>query len=117
MHHSLRTQPVLQRDEPRTTPRDQDHSTQYPACFFGISLTTWWRWCNNGKATRGIQLTPKVIVWEGSYLLALKHQLLSETGNYHVLAGLQTPFSTSVASDARTTVIAEAPTGSGEDRP
>ncbi len=48
------------------------------ARLFGIGLSTWWHWCNSGKAQRGIKLGPKTTVWQGSYLLDLKAKLIAE---------------------------------------
>ena len=52
-----------------------------PECarLFGVSLTTWWRWSSTGKAKRGARLAPRIVVWEGAYLLELKHRLLAES--------------------------------------
>ncbi|WP_226704749.1 DUF3853 family protein [Microbulbifer elongatus] len=47
------------------------------ARLFGVSLTTWWRWSSSGKTKRGVRLAPRIIVWEGEYLLELKHKLIT----------------------------------------
>ncbi|MFC6632950.1 helix-turn-helix transcriptional regulator [Microbulbifer taiwanensis] len=51
-----------------------------PECarLFGIGLSTWWNWTKTGRAQRGIKLGPKTTVWEGSYLLELKRELIAE---------------------------------------
>ena len=48
------------------------------ARLFGIGLSTWWLWTKVGRAQRGIKFGPKTTVWEGSYLLDLKKQLIAE---------------------------------------
>lgn len=69
------------------------------ARMFGISLTTWWRWSHTGKATRGIKLSPKITVWEGSYLLDLKQQLISAALDAQPVAGRTTLPSSTLAND------------------
>ena len=48
------------------------------ARFYSVGLSTWWQWAKTGKAPRGIKLSPKVTVWEGASLLALKQKLITE---------------------------------------
>ena len=48
------------------------------ARFYSIGLSTWWHWTKSGKAPKGIKLSPKVTVWEGSKLLKLKQELIAE---------------------------------------
>lgn len=33
------------------------------AAFLGIGISTWWRWCGEGRAPKGIKLGPRVTVW------------------------------------------------------
>ena len=51
------------------------------ARLFGISISTWWRWTNTGRAKCGIRLSPKITVWDGAYILELRQELLEGSAN------------------------------------
>ena len=67
------------------TPEDQPQPINPQALYrahecarlFGIGLSTWWRWSSSGKARRGARLAPRIVVWEGAYLLELRQRLLA----------------------------------------
>ncbi|SEA16402.1 hypothetical protein SAMN05216562_2056 [Microbulbifer marinus] len=84
------------------------------ATFFSIGLSTWWSWTRTGKAKPGIKLGGRTTVWEGSYLAALKHQLLSEAANCRVASSLQTPFATPIAGEVSSAPESAARIDSGE---
>ncbi|SFC86225.1 hypothetical protein SAMN05660479_02568 [Microbulbifer thermotolerans] len=48
------------------------------ARFYSIGLSTWWHWSKIGKVKRGTKLGSKITVWEGSYLLELKRELMDQ---------------------------------------
>ena len=83
--------------------RSVDTSALYRAqdCanFFSIGISTWWSWSRTGKIRPGVKIGPKTTVWEGSYLLQIKQQLLTEEVNCRVASGLKTPLATPVADD------------------
>ena len=67
--------------------------------FFSIGLSTWWSWSRSGKIRPGIKIGPQTTVWEGSYLLEIKQQLISDAVNCRVASGLQTQFTTPHTSE------------------
>nr|WP_254722216.1 AlpA family phage regulatory protein [Gilvimarinus xylanilyticus] len=46
----------------------------------GVSKTTWYKWVQEGKAPKGIRLSPGITVWRKSDIDAFIAQLIQEGG-------------------------------------
>lgn len=48
------------------------------ARIFGVGVSSWHRWVEQGRVKRPIRLAPRTVAWEGSYLIELRERLIAE---------------------------------------
>ena len=67
---------------PPPIPVDPDAYCRARDCarHLGISLSTWWRWVNEGRIKRPLKLGPKTSVWTAGYIRELQRELTQQQG-------------------------------------